>query len=518
MDEKKDLEKVASVNEEPLKGDIEDIGPREDLDEAGIFLREHNFTQSYLAELLEDKALNKRIVRKVDLTLMPLLCLTYFLQFIDKQGLSYAAVFDLFEDTGITSYQYSWLASIFYFAYLFAEWPSSYLAQHFPTAKVISAFVLTWGSIMLLTAACSNFTGMAICRFLLGCFESVITPAFMLIVSQWYVRRQQPARAGLFYCFNGFGNMIGGILFYAVGYEKNFPVWKVIYLLCGGMTVVWGVVLWFHLPDNIMSARKFTPEEKALLIARSQTNRTGVYNRKIKWGQIFEALTDVQVWILFLFTLLNETINGGIANFGKLIVKGVAGGDPLLATAYGIPQGAFQVFWVFTGPFIASRFKNIRTVIMAVYILPTIAGAIIMWKLPRSNTVGCLLAYYIVGAYVASLVLALQLPATNVGGYTKRVTATAFVFLAYCIGNIIGPHAFLAHEAPIYQTGCKVILSCAAGQIALALCLRMLLIWRNKKRNQAAAAAGIDPGAVETEEEALEDLTDKQNPKFRYSY
>ncbi|KAK5958780.1 hypothetical protein OHC33_000623 [Knufia fluminis] len=444
-----------------------------------------------------------------------LLCGTYFLQYIDKQALSYAAVFDLFTDTGTTSGQYSWLASIFYFAYLFAEWPSSYLAQHFPTARIVSGFVVTWGSILLITAACSNFTGLAICRFLLGAFESVITPCFMMIVSMWYVKAEQPVRAGAFYCFNGVGSMMGGILFYAVGYAKGFPVWKIIFLLCGGVTVIWGLVLMRYLPNNIMQAKRFSPEQKALLIARSQTNRTGVYNRKIKWSQIVEALTDAQVWILFFFTLFNETINGGVANFGKLIVKGVAGGDPLLTTAYGIPQGAFQIFWVFTGPFLASKFKNSRTLIMAIYIVPTVIGAILMWKLPRSNTAGCLLAYYIIGAYVASLVLALQLPATNVGGYTKRVTATAFVFLAYCIGNIIGPHAFLPEEAPIYQTGCKVILSCAAAQIALTLGLRALLIWRNKKRDREAAAAGVDMGI---EADVYEDLTDFQNPRFRYAY
>lgn len=116
--------------------------------------------------------------------------------------------------------------------------------------------------------------------------------------------------------------------------------------------------------------------------------------------------------------------------------------------------------------------------------------------------------------------LALQLPATNVGGYTKRVTATAFVFLAYCAGNVIGPHAFLAEEAPIYQTGCKLILACAAGQIALSLGLRALLIWRNRQRDQIAVDA---QGAVNLQIEAddadlLNDLTDFQNPKFRYAY
>lgn len=115
------------------------------------------------------------------------------------------------------------------------------------------------------------------------------------------------------------------------------------------------------------------------------------------------------------------------------------------------------------------------------------------------------------GSFVASLVLGLQLPATNVGGYTKRVTATALVFFAYCIGNIIGPHAFLAKEAPVYETGCKVGIACAAMQIVLTLVLRFVLIRRNKKRD----ALGLAPPDVD---DLMEDLTDFENPHFRYSY
>ncbi|KAG9386941.1 UhpC Sugar phosphate permease [Pyrenophora tritici-repentis] len=422
-------------------------GEVEDLDEATLYLREHNITTEYTAELLEDKIANKRVSRKVDLLLLPLLCGTYFLQYIDKQALSYSAVFDLFETTGITSEQYSWLGSIFYFAYLVAEWPSAYLAQHFPVGRVVSGYCFCWGSIMLLTVATKSFAGFAALRFLLGIFESVVTPAFMMIVSMWYLSKQQPARAGIFYCFNGVGSATGGILFYGVGFAKSFS---------------------------------FTTEEKALLIARAAKNRTGVYNRKIKLPQVWEAMQDAQIWILFLFVLLNEIINGGMASFGKLIIKNVAGGDPLRTTLYGIPQGFAQVFWVFTGPFLASRLPNARTYIMALYLCPTVIGTTLIWKLPRTNLGGSLAGYYMLGSYVGSLVIALQLPASNVGGYTKRTTGTAVVFMAYCIGNIIGPHAFLASEAPIYETG----------------------------------DAGDD---VPGNENYIEDVTDFHNKKFRYS-
>ena len=93
------------------------------------------------------------------------------------------------------------------------------------------------------------------------------------------------------------------------------------------------------------------------------------------------------------------------------------------------------------------------------------------------------------------------------GGYTKRVTATAFVFLAYCIGNIIGPHAFLAREAPIYQTGCKLVLACALCQMVCATCLRILLVRRNKRREERMRS---DPGVdVQSGDgDVMADLTD----------
>jgi hypothetical protein len=105
--------------------------------------------------------------------------------------------------------------------------------------------------------------------------------------------------------------------------------------------------------------------------------------------------------------------------------------------ALGIPQGAFQVIWILSGTFIASKFKNCRTIVMACWLIPTIIGVILMWRIDRkSHGVGVLFGYYLVGCYVASLVLALQMPTTNIGGYTKRITASGLVFLAYCVGNI----------------------------------------------------------------------------------
>lgn len=154
---------------------------------------------------------------------------------------------------------------------------------------------------------------------------------------------------------------------------------------------------------------------------------------------------------------------------------------------------------------------------MPLYVLPTILATALLWQLSHTadNSKGLLVCNYIAGSYVASLVIALQLPANNVGSYTKRVTTTALVFLVDCAGSIIGPHAFLARESPIYSTGCTVNMCCAAGQVVLAFMIRTLLIRRNKMRDEMYGPAPLGQALTEG---MIEDVTDFQNPNFRYSY
>ena len=78
---------------------------------------------------------------------------------------------------------------------------------------------------------------------------------------------------------------------------------------------------------------------------------------------------------------------------------------------------------------------------------------------------------------------------------------------------LVGPQAFLAKEAPVYETGVKTVLSCSVGQCVLALCLRALLVYRNKKRDREEAE---NPTGPDDNSEIMEDLTDFQNRKFRY--
>ena len=88
-----------------------------------------------------DKAELARLRWKIDLRLMPLLCITYALQSIDKTTLGYAAVFNLRTDLNLEGTEYSWLGAIFYIGYLVWEFPTNVMLQKFPINYFMSGTV-----------------------------------------------------------------------------------------------------------------------------------------------------------------------------------------------------------------------------------------------------------------------------------------------------------------------------------------------------------------------------------------
>lgn len=136
----------------------------------------------------------KRVLRKIDFRIMPILFVTYLLQYLDKNGINYASAYGLSKGTKLHGQDFSWLGSIFYFGYLVAQFPSGYLMQRLPIGKFLGCSTLGWGIILITTPACHNFAGIATNRFLLGLLESAVNPGFILIMSMWYTSAEQPLR------------------------------------------------------------------------------------------------------------------------------------------------------------------------------------------------------------------------------------------------------------------------------------------------------------------------------------
>lgn len=91
----------------------------------------------------------------------------------------------------------------------------------------------------MIHASCSNFAGLMTVRIILGIFEASVTPAFQLIVSQWWRKEEHGLRTGIWFCFNGMGQIVGAVVSYAiaVGIRKSgytdLAGWQLIFLFTG---------------------------------------------------------------------------------------------------------------------------------------------------------------------------------------------------------------------------------------------------------------------------------------------
>ncbi|TVY52770.1 putative transporter [Lachnellula cervina] len=471
-------------------------------------------------ETVEYTDAEERAVRwKIDLCLMPILALTFGLQYLDKVTLSYAAVYGMRKDLHFVGTDYSWANSIFYFGYLAGEIPANYLMQRLPIGKFAAANLLIWGVLVMLCAVAKNFAGFATLRFLMGLFEACIAPCWIHVTGMFYKGQEQGTRCTIWYSMVGMAAIVGGLLSYGIGHiQTGVAQWQLVFLICGGFTVCWSGVVILWLPDSPLNAKFLNEREKGIATERLRANRTGIKSSKFKWSQAREAFRDPQVWIIAFWAGTSNLLNIG-GSFLPLIIQDM-GFSGITTTLLTLPVGGVEIVAMAVAGGLSMYFVNGRTVIMFVVSLPTLVGAALLTGLPQSNTWGRACGVWLLLCIPASYAILLSLISSNIAGFSKKVTTTALTFIIYCVSNIISPQLFLSQEAPRYGTGCRAMLVSMAITLLLTVLLGAYYLYENKRRDKLLANTPQEVlDAMATENEEFLDRTDMEDElKFRYRW
>lgn len=467
----------------------------------------------HLKNIDEDasKEIDKRLLRKVDWFLLPIMAFTAFLQFLDKVSLNFAAGYGMTKELHLVGDQYSWTASIFYFGYLAFSIPTNILVQKLPLSKYLCTCIVLWGLILAASSKVTDFKGLMVARFFMGCLEATILPSFNLINTMYYTRDEQSFRASVW--FNGMAGVLGGLLAFGIGKINNphMSDWRFIFLIYGVFTTAWGFVLFFVIPDNPLKAWWLTEEEKSQVVLRVSENQTGLENKHFKWEQARELLSDPKIWILFVFSFAANIPNGALNAFSTIII-GSFKFEKFQAILLNIPGGAVLLLSVCFFCYFPTRFKNCRTTAGAIGVVPALVGTIILTTTSRDHKGVSLFAFYLMYFFNTAFVMSLSLASSNFAGHTKKVLTNAIIFTAYCGGNIAGPFFFKTSQSPKYQLGIGATMFCFALQIVLLMVFQGYVRWENKRRD---TLYGIPE---EIDERTFLDLTDMENKSFRYVY
>jgi MFS family permease len=370
------------------------------------------------------------------------------------------------------------------------------------------------------TAATSSFAGLAVTRWFLGMTEASINPGFITITAMWYTRHEQASRSALWITMICVFTIFGSVLTYGLGsIQGSLSTWKWIYLVLGALTILWGALWLYCVPDNPATASWLTENQRITALQRLLANQTGTKSRRFVKSQMIEALLDIKVWIIAL-TVMANTLVGGALTFQSIIMADL-GFDNLQVALLNMPYGALGTMFALAAALVIHYIPNSRLFTSAASMLPAIAGTLMIKLLPNdlAHAWTRMVGVWLLASWNNGFFIMLGLIGPNIAGSTKRTTANTIIFVFYCLGPIIGTQLFPDSESPRYPTGLAVMLGAFCVHAALNVLLRFVYMMENARRDRELVGVGVEEleeMRAEGVRNGFEDVTDGQNRMFRY--
>lgn len=459
----------------------------------------------------------KRVLRKIDYILMPIMCVAVLMQFLDKTSLNYASLLGLKKDTHLKGQEYSWLGSFFYVGYLVATPVHGFFLQKVRLSRYVAFCIVFWAVALGAHAACKNYSQLVAVRFLLGWFEAALTPAFILLTGRFYTKQEQVTRTSIWFANNGWAQILGGGISYALQVQKpsKLKVWQQMYLILGGIALLFGLVVFLFMPDSPATIRYLNERERQVAVFRIKQNKSGIHDTKWKWDQFFEAIRDPRLYLFFLGVFTANVANGGVSNFGSEIIKQF-GYNTKTTALLGMAPGALEIVAVYFGAWLSFKTKT-RVIPGVLMYLIAVVGGTMMIAIPPSAKAARFIGYTVVYTYPVASPFMYSWLSSSVSGTSKRIVFNTFLQVGYSVGNLVGPQTYRAKDAPDYVPA-KITLIAMFG--AAAVCVTAIgtihYLW-NKKNGMLGESSEVE-GAKQEDHEDLTDLTDKQRASFRYPY
>ncbi|KAF1816253.1 MFS general substrate transporter [Eremomyces bilateralis CBS 781.70] len=276
----------------------------------------------------------KKILRKMDMRLIPMLALLYLLSFLDRGNIGNAKIQGLQEDLKMTDGQYNWTLTVFFFTYCAFEVPSNMILKKMRPSIWLPAIMVAWGIVMTLMGLVQNFTGLLLSRLFLGVAEAGLFPGVAYYITMWYCRHEAQTRQALFFSAASIAGAFSGLLAYAIAKMHGIAGlegWRWIFILEGIATVVVAVIAFFLLYDFPETATFLTAEERAFVVYRLKyqgqvagpDGRLTAQTDEFQWKYVGDAFRDWQIWVnIFVYWGIVCPLYG-ISLFLPTIIKGL---------------------------------------------------------------------------------------------------------------------------------------------------------------------------------------------------
>ncbi|MEK1854470.1 MAG: MFS transporter [Phyllobacterium sp.] len=244
--------------------------------------------------------LETRVMRKVSLRIVPFIMLLYFIAFIDRVNIGFAAL-TMNKDLGFSPTVFGFGAGIFFLGYFLFEVPSNLILNKVGARIWIARVMITWGLVSACMAFVQGTTSFYSLRFLLGVAEAGFFPGIILYLSFWFPARRRAAVTALFMAAapisTALGSPISGALMEMHGLF-GLAGWQWMFLIEALPAVVLGVVVLFYLTDKPEKAKWLADDEREWLVGTMKAEQAAKGSAAAH--SIWRGLADPRVLALSL--------------------------------------------------------------------------------------------------------------------------------------------------------------------------------------------------------------------------
>ncbi|KAF2139355.1 uncharacterized protein K452DRAFT_275577 [Aplosporella prunicola CBS 121167] len=486
-------------------------------------------TSSSDREQNDSEAVNdKRLLRKLDRTLLPPLSILYLLSFLDRSNVANAKLEGLTEDLGISGDVYLTSLTLYFVGYVLFEIPCNIILKRTTPRLWLPTLTLVWGIVSTLMGLTQNRDGFLAVRFFLGVAESGLFPGCVWYLSMWYKRPERVYRVALFFSAASLAGAFGGILAFAIGKMRgvaDLSGWRWIFILEGLLTIVVSIVSYAFIHNYPTSARFLTPSERSAVQSRLSGERDATASEPFRWSSVLLALKDPKCW---LYGCVFHSLSLPLYTLSLFLPSIIAalGYTAASAQLLSVPPYAIATLLTLGLAALSERLHRRVPFILASLLLAAVGYSVLLAHAKsadpthnpgRAYAGACLAA---AGIYPATA-LGLGWPAMNVGGPTKRATATALQISVGNIGAVIGTQLYRPSTAPGYALGHAVALGYVLAGIGVVSGLWWVLVRENGRRETLLRGEGVaegeavQSGAAGGDQE--EDLRDDDDLRWRFA-
>ncbi|KAJ5115498.1 hypothetical protein NUU61_001257 [Penicillium alfredii] len=443
-----------------------------------------------ITRVVDHKA-ERRLCRRFDIRLLPILAIMYLFNALDK------ATFELFwpsyadkmahGDLHFKPNQYNLLLSIFFVPFVVFAPPFSMLGKKFSPARALPVLMFSFGSFTLLSAAAHNFGGLFALRWFLGMSEAAFLPLVIYYLTTFYRRGELARRLAIFYAASNIANAFSGLIAFGVFQIKGSGLqnWRYLFLIEGGVTVVFATFAFFYLPRSAAEARFLSEEEKALAFHRIQVDSSAVVNEKFRFREAITIFKHPTTYVFLCIEICLGVPLQGVALFMPQIVSRL--GYPTVKTnLYTVAPNVTGAAMLLVLAF-ASDATRLRSPFLVLGFLLTFSGFMIYASIDDVH--GRLhLAYFATfmmtwGTSAPSVILSTWYN-NNIAHEGRRVLLTSIgVPLANLMG-LVSSNLFRSQDAPKYMPALVTVAAFGAAGASLAGLLALYMWLDNKRRDR----------------------------------